>query len=79
MRYEHITLDLSTAALDELRLLLAPQAAVFLKGGTSGTPAPVHMELMGLFNEIEARLQRRDQDPKATVPGGDIPPWDLTA
>jgi hypothetical protein len=72
MRYEHLTLDISTAALDELRLLLAPQAAVFLKGGTSGTPRPVHLELMNLFNEIEARLQRRDQDPKATDPNTDL-------
>jgi hypothetical protein len=62
VRYEHLTLDISTAALADLRLLLAPTYAVWQRGGSTG---PAHRELVNLFNEIEARLQRRDQDPTA--------------
>jgi len=64
MRYEHLTLDLSTAALANLRVILAPHAAVYLRGGVE--PSPVAAELLNLFNEVEARLQRHDQDPTVT-------------
>jgi hypothetical protein len=58
MRYEHIELDLSTAALAELRQAMAPGMAAAFRG----TPAPATLELITLFNEIEARLQRTDID-----------------
>jgi len=66
VRYEHLTLDLSTAALAELRQVLSPGMAAAFRG----TPTPVVAELMNLFNEIEARLQRRDYDPTCRR-GGD--------
>jgi hypothetical protein len=55
MRYEHITLDLSTRACDELRRLLEPV----------GDDLP---ELQNLRIELRARLQHTDQDPHAVLP-----------
>lgn len=55
MRYERLELDLSTAACAEL------VACMYRGGWHSCGP-----ELENLRNELEARLQRRDQDPKAT-------------
>jgi hypothetical protein len=59
MRYEHLALDISTAALEVLRGKLA------LVKHESGVPGAVCIELDNLHNEIRARLQRTDQDPKA--------------
>jgi len=75
MRYEHLTLDLSTAALAELRQIMAPGMAAAFRG----TPTPVVAELMNLFNEVEARLQRHDQDPTVTRKTPTEEAWDLTA
>jgi hypothetical protein len=55
MRYEHLELDLTTAACDELYAILR-------------SPPGLSDELWNLRNELRARLQRRDQDPKATDP-----------
>ena len=63
MRYEHIVLDLSTAACATLHEILKPQA-VLCSAVFGQFPSPVAQELMNLFNELEARLQRRDQDPQ---------------
>ena len=56
MRYEHIELDISTAAC----------AAVY--DALRGVPTllqPVESELDNLRNELRARLQRRDVDARA--------------
>lgn len=66
MRYEHLTLDMSTAALAELRLLLAPWAASYWRIEGDSHRAVEH-ELLNFFNEIEARLQRTDQDPNVML------------
>lgn len=56
MRYEHIVLDLSTAAC----------AAVYDALRSLPTVAqPVEIELDNLRNELRARLQRRDVDARA--------------
>ena len=83
MRYEHLTLDMSTVALAELRLLLAPWAASYWRGSQGTKEAierrPVDHELINLFNEIEARLQRHDQDPTVIRKPPNEEAWDLTA
>lgn len=56
MRYEHIELDISTAAVSALRMALG------LRPWALETP-PVRAELDNFINELEARLQRRDADP----------------
>lgn len=61
MRYEYLPLTMSTAALAELRVIMAPGAAVMFRG----TPEFAANELNNLYNEIEARLQRTDEDVKA--------------
>ena len=53
MRYEHIELDLSTAACDALLTYLLP--------GATRSDA-VGVELHNLYNELRARLQRTDVD-----------------
>lgn len=50
MRYEHIELNISTAACAELERMLDDR----------GMTSP---ELINLMNELRARLQRRDVDP----------------
>jgi hypothetical protein len=60
MRYEHLSLDLSTAACDALHDILwdsHPQ-----EYGDS-----VRAELLNLENLLLARLQRTDPDPKADL------------
>jgi hypothetical protein len=66
MRYEHLTIDLSTAACDELvkRLTNYELPQFQFKG-------PVSVELANLRNELTARLQHRDQDPNYTPPEAD--------
>jgi hypothetical protein len=61
VRYEHITLDMSTAALDHLSKALA------LVKYEPSVPGAVGVELDNFANEIRARLQRYDQDPQAFV------------
>lgn len=55
MRYEHIELDISTAACSALldRLIHSPKAADEF----------VRNEVENFVNELRARLQRRDVDP----------------
>ena len=54
MRYEHIELDISTKACDELHRVLA----MF-----NEQTRPLCAELQQLRNNLRARLQRRDVDP----------------
>jgi|HubBroStandDraft_4_1064222.scaffolds.fasta_scaffold00046_49 hypothetical protein len=63
MRYEHIELDLTTAACAALLTMLK-------RGDPLGEAWSDHTatEMINLRSELEARLQRRDQDPKATDP-----------
>lgn len=62
MRYERLELDLSTAACDALEKILVADTA-------QGTRDPhVEAELLNLTNELRARLQRRDPDPRARSP-----------
>jgi hypothetical protein len=58
-RYEHIELDISTAACHNLMLRLQTDAQY----GFQTLPSPPREELMNLYNELCARLQRRDVDP----------------
>lgn len=60
MRYERLELDLSTAACHELVQYLATDAQFDF----SKAPASVAVELSNFYNELCARLQRRDPDPK---------------
>ena len=59
MRYEHIELDLSTAACEWLYCLLRDEY-------TPDIPEASRVELVNLENELRSRLQRTDQDPKVT-------------
>ena len=56
MRYEHIELDISTAACDELLRLLTP--------GDQYDPS-YGPEVTNFANELRARLQHTDPDPWA--------------
>lgn len=60
MRYEHLEWDLSTAAC--YALLEA------INGGKHQLEEGVQTEINNVRNELNARLQRRDQDPQAIVP-----------
>lgn len=60
MRYEHIVLDMSTAAVAALYEAIQSRLTSNLTG-----PASVREELLNLANECRARLQRRDIDPQA--------------
>jgi hypothetical protein len=64
MRYEHLTLDLSTAACSKLEDILDSWWRAEI-----GSHDAADLELDNLRNELRARLQRRDQDPLAG--------WDL--
>jgi hypothetical protein len=71
MRYEHITLDLSTAACSELESILESDALC----NTESPPdmrytEQVRRELLNLQNELRARLQLTDKDPQ--VPWSDL-------
>ena len=61
MRYEHLTLDLSTRACNELQEMLA-----------ASTVSP---ELENLRNELRGRLQHLDQDIHAALPGRSDEGW----
>lgn len=61
MRYEYLTLNISTAALDKLHRIL--DNAIEFRHPDALTP--VGLELLNLMNECHARLQRRDLDPNA--------------
>ena len=63
MRYEHIELDLTT----ETCAVLLEALERFDRVG-EGLSEHTTNELANLRNELRARLQRRDQDPKATDP-----------
>lgn len=54
MRYEHIELDISTAACAELVRLMTPPDQY---------DPEISDELVNLRNNLAARLQRRDADP----------------
>ncbi len=58
MRYEHLELDLSTAACAFMLEALERYSRVETQPG-------VEVELSNVRGELMARLQRRDQDPKA--------------
>lgn len=58
MRYEHVTVDLSTRALHYLLPAIE---------GAKAPDEPTQAEIDNLRNEVFARLQRQDQDPKAEV------------
>jgi hypothetical protein len=62
MRYEHIVLDMSTAACHALKVMLDEK----LEHRHSSMLNEVGHELLNLQNELRARLQRRDQDPHWT-------------
>lgn len=64
MRYEHIEMDISTVACHTLMKILEPHAAFYFSEQPTGSAA----ELMNLYNELRARLQRRDVDPHAKRP-----------
>lgn len=57
MRYERLELDLSTKACDILMDIIGNAF-----DGPSETRA--EQEIANLYNELRARLQRRDPDPK---------------
>ena len=63
MRYEHIELDLTTATCAVLL-----EALEGLDPIGAGLSEHTNNEITNLRNELRARLQRRDQDPKATDP-----------
>jgi hypothetical protein len=58
MRYEHISVDLSTAACSALQTMI--ECSLGFHDEASPT---VKQELVNLANELGARLQRTDQDP----------------
>jgi hypothetical protein len=60
MRYEHIELDISTAACSELLGMLSEHELAIRR-----LPQPACDELVNFENELRARLQRRDADPHA--------------
>jgi len=61
MRYEHVELDLSTAACSFMLEAMERYSRVDSMPG-------VEIELSNVRNELRARLQRKDQDPQATIP-----------
>lgn len=61
MRYEHIELDLSTAACSFMLEAMQRYSKIETQPG-------VETELSNVRNELTARLQRKDQDPQAAVP-----------
>lgn len=63
MRYEHIELDISTAACAALREALTHTPRTEISD-------IVAAELMNLDNELRARLQRRDVDPHCLLNTG---------
>ena len=63
MRYEHIAVDLSTAACELLQAIIEGNLGFHVEHST----LPVRKELENFANELGARLQRRDQDPNAAV------------
>lgn len=60
MRYERLEIDISTPALHALREALGHRAWAM-------ETEHVRIELDNFINELEARLQRRDADPKCPL------------
>jgi hypothetical protein len=58
MRYEQLSIALSTAACDALSILLS----AWLDSRPISSLNPSGLELLNLRNELRARLQRTDQD-----------------
>ena len=61
MRYEHLTLDLSTATCNEILRLLTRD-----RSDDEWAPSD-SAELINFCNELRARLQRTDQDPNVML------------
>lgn len=66
MRTERVSFDLSTRACSLLQTIIECTL-----GTHEDEPESVRIELVNLANELNARLQRRDQDPQATPPDAD--------
>lgn len=62
MRYEHVELDMSTRACALLQTVIECTL-----GNHEDEPEAVRGELVNLANELRARLQHHDQDPKAAT------------